>query len=344
MTSLAATSSFKPENQWGYVSKLIHLRQVTLFSRFKRASPLIKAVDIGLALLIVGVAMGCYLLSNAILSELNSPLIVESGFDTVALLNSIPALVAAVVFLLSMMASFRVLLQALYLARDMDFLVAAPIPIRAVFLTKLLEAVLPNFILVLVFGLPVLLSLGAVGGFHNVYYPLVFIVLACIAFGAAGISSLLVMAVVRIFPAKRVAEVLTFLGAFLMITLSQAYNLVGNKLDTLSPEQVSARSQLFSSLNSPWLPLAWGGRSLVDMGQRNWLPGLFSLALTVGLSGIVFWLALSTAERLYYSGWASLQMGTQRKKNHRATERRYMNDTRTSILHRLLPPEVGRSW
>jgi hypothetical protein len=147
---------------------------------------------------------------------------------------------------------------------------------------------------------------------------------------------------VRIFPAKRVAEVMTFLGAFLMITLSQAYNLVGNQLETLSPEQVSAGSQLFSSLNSPWLPLAWGGRSLVDMGQGNWLSGLFFLALTVGLSGIVFWLALSTAERLYYSGWASLQMGTQRKKNHRATERRYMNDTGPAFTS-LLPHEVGRS-
>src|SRR4030042_6913249 len=115
------------------------------------------------------------------------------------------------------MASFRLLLQALYLAKDMDFLVSAPIPMRSVFLSKLLEAVLPNFILVLVFGLPVLISLGGDGGFHVVYYPLVFLVLACIALGAAGISSLLVMAVVRIFPAKRVAEILTFLGALLIL-------------------------------------------------------------------------------------------------------------------------------
>ena len=50
------------------------------------------------------------------------------------------------------MASFRLFLQALYLAKDMDFLVAAPIPMRSVFLAKLLEAILPTFILVLVFA------------------------------------------------------------------------------------------------------------------------------------------------------------------------------------------------
>jgi len=341
MTSLAVTSSFKPENQWGYVSKLIHLRQVTFISGFKRAKPLIKAVDIGLALLVVGVAIGCYLLSTTIFRELNSPRIVESGINTEALLNSIPALICALVFLLTMMTSFRVLLQALYLARDMDFLVAAPIPIRAVFLTKLLEAVLPSFILVLVFGLPVLLSLGTQSEFHIVYYPLVLIVLACIVLAAAGISSLLVMAVVRIFPAKRVAEVLTFLGALLIVTISQAFNLYGHRLETLSPEQVFEGSQRLSSLNSPWFPLAWGGRSLVGMGQGNWLSGLFFLALIVGLSGIVFWLALNTAERLYYSGWASLQKGTQHKKNHRAAGRQDGGVLRTSILLRLLPPEAG---
>jgi hypothetical protein len=196
------------------------------------------------------------------------------------------------------------------------------------------------FILVLVFGLPVLISLGAKVGFHFVYYPLVFIVLACIAIAAAGISSLLVMAVVRLFPAKRVAEVLTFLGAFLIILLSQTFNLVGNKLESLSAEQISLGSQLFTRINNPWIPLAWGGRSLVDLGQERWISGLVFLVLTIALSSLVFWVALSTSERLYYTGWASLQVGTQRKKNHRVVEQRETSSARSSILQHLLPIEV----
>jgi hypothetical protein len=123
-----------------------------------------------------------------------------------------------------------------------------------------------------------------------------------------------------------------------MITLSQAYNLWAINWK-LASTGLAGRSD-FPASTAPGY-LAWDDAAPQCMGQRNWLPGLFFLALTVGLSGIVFWLALSTSERLYYTGWASLQIGTQRKKNHRATERRYMNDTRTSILHRLLPPEVG---
>jgi hypothetical protein len=183
--------------------------------------------------------------------------------------------------------------------------------------------------------------MGVAGGYHFVYYPMVLLVLAMLSFAAAGISSLLVMAVVRIFPAKRVAEVLTLFGAILAFVLSQAYNLMGNKLESLSPEQIFQGSQILSKFNNAWFPLAWGGRSLIDLGQERWLSGAFFLALTIGLSFIVFWLALKTAERLYYTGWASLQGSTQRNKNHQAINHRDRSTISSSIFRQLLPRQVG---
>ena len=341
MTSMEVSIGDGPENLWIYISKLLHLRQVTLVSGFKRAKPLIKILEIGLVLLTMGVAIGCYLLSNAIIRELNSPIIVQSGINPAVLMDAVPALVLAVVFILTMLASFRVLLQALYLARDMDFLVSAPIPIRAVFVTKLLEAILPNFILVLVFGLPMLLSIGVARGYHFTFYPLLLVVLAFLSLAAAGISSLLVMAVVRIVPAKRVAEVLTFLGAFLIILVSQSFNLMGDKLENLSADQIAASANVIAKLNNPWVPLVWGGRSLVDIGVGNWISGLSFLALTLLLSGAIFWIALSIAEKLYYTGWASLQVGTTRKKNHRTIPRQETSVARNTFIGRWLPLQVG---
>ncbi len=341
MTAMAASINQKPDNLWSYIAKLLHLRQVTLVSGFKRAKPLIKILDIGLVVLAAGVAVGCYLLSNAILKELNSPIIVQSGINPAVLLDAIPAIVLAVVFMLTMLTSFRVLLQALYLARDMDFLVSAPIPMRAVFVTKLLEAILPNFILVLVFALPILISIGVGRGYHFTYYPLLLVVVAFLSLAAAGIASLLVMAVVRIAPAKRVAEVLTFLGAFLIILLSQSFNLMGSKLENLSADQIAASADVVTKLNDPWLPLVWGGRSLVDIGAGNWISGAIFLSLTLVLSGAIFWIALGTAEKLYYSGWSSLQVGTTRKKNHRAISNGEINGASLNLFRRLLPSQVG---
>ena len=105
MTSMELSIDVRPENLWVYVAKLLRLRQVTLVSGFKRAKPMIKVLDIGLVLLAVGVAIGCYLLSNAILRELNSPIIVQSGINPAVLMDAVPALVLAVVFILVSMWS-----------------------------------------------------------------------------------------------------------------------------------------------------------------------------------------------------------------------------------------------
>jgi ABC-type transport system involved in multi-copper enzyme maturation permease subunit len=106
----------------------------------------------------------------------------------------------------------------------MDFLLSAPVPIRAVFVAKLLEAILPNLALIALIGLPVLFGLGLSSGYNILYYPLVILVMGMLALSAAGISSLLVMAIVRVVSPRRVAEILGFFGAILSIICSQSAN------------------------------------------------------------------------------------------------------------------------
>lgn len=340
MTSMEASNGIQPDNLWSYLLKLIRLRWVIFYSGFKRAKPLRKFFTVFLGLLIIGVFIGSFVMTAFLLRLLNSPLISESGIDLASLVDAIPVLIVSGAFLAILLTSFGVLLQALYLANDMDFLLAAPIPIRAVFLSKLLQAVLPTFLLFMLFGLPVLFGLGVANGYHILFFPLVLVVLAFLSLAAAGISSLLVMAVVRILPAKRVAEILAFLGAIFAMICSQWSNLTGMNNGTVSPEQISQGTQVISTINSNWSPLTWGGRGLVDLGEGRWLSGIFFLTLTLVLSGSVFWFTLRAAERLYYTGWASIQVGTQRKKAIRGVDRRQKSGARVDIFLRMLPPEV----
>ncbi len=342
MTALDASLKFQPAGLWFYVSKLVRLRIMIFASGFKRAKLSRKLLTIFIALLAVGACVGCYFLTTAFLKFVDSPLLVESGVDLGAFVEAIPALVVSLAFLLILLLSFGVLLQGLYLANDMDFLISAPVPIRAVFLTKQLQAILPNFVLVMLFGLPVLFSLGADGGYNFLYYPLVLVVLAVLSLAAAGLSSLLVMAVVRVFPARRVAEVLGLLTAIIIMVLSQMGNLSGlSSGSTMTPGQISQVTGFLSSLDSPWSPLAWAGRGLVDLGEGNWLSGLFFLGLTLVLSVGVFWLALNAAERLYYSGWASIQVSVQRKKNHRRARGIAAPRASAGLFGRLFRSQVG---
>jgi ABC-2 type transport system permease protein len=53
------------------------------------------------------------------------------------------------------------------------------------------------------------------------------------------------------------------------------------------------------------------------VGEDRWLEGLGLVVLTVGISAVVFWFALNTAERWYYTGWAGMQVVTTKKKTLR---------------------------
>jgi hypothetical protein len=321
-TSASTASGHLPSGQFfPAVWKLLRLRWRININSFKHAKTRSKIGIIIGFIAFLAFAGFIFWLSWMLLNILHSPQLVQYiGIDPTPFLDAMPVLIFTGLFLGILLTSFGVLLQALYLSGDMDFLLTSPVPIRAVFVTKLLQAVLPNFSLIALFGLPVLYGLGVSGGYNFLYYPLVLLTMIALTLVAAALSALLVMMVVRLFPARRVAEVLGFLVAILMITFSQIGNLFNfsQSNNDISNAQVSGVFTLLMRLNTQWLPLSWAGRGLVDLGEGRLLSGVLLVTLTLGLSAVTFWFALATAERWYYSGWAGMQVIAQKKKPARA--------------------------
>lgn len=299
------------------VWKLIRLRLQISINGFKHAKTSRKVLTIVAYLGLLAFSGMILFLSWLLLGFLRSPQLAQYvGVDVTPFLQAMPVLIFTGLFLGILMSSFGVLLQALYLSGDMDFLLSAPVPIRAVFVTKLMQAVLPNFGLISLFGLPVLYGLGLSGHYSIPYYPLVLLTMVALALAAAGLSALLVMLVARVFPARRAAEILGFIGAILAFTCSQVGNLFnsfGHTTD-VSGAQVSNMFALLVRFNTPWLPLNWAGQGLVALGEGRWLAGILLVLLTLGLSAAAFLFSLATAERWYYSGWAGMQVVARKKK------------------------------
>jgi ABC-2 type transport system permease protein len=303
------------DDLWHVVWKLLRLRILIFVSGFRRAKLRSKIMMI-LAVVLILIFLGfIFFLSWTILRFFRSPELPSLLGDINPVLESVPALIVSGTFIGVLLTSFGVLLQALYLAGDMDFLLSAPVPIRAVFLAKLLQAILPNFGLVCLFALPVLYGLGISSGYSYPFYPLVLMVLSALALAAAGLASLFVMLVVRIFPARRVAEVLGFIGAISSFICSQSGQLA--RWGEAGPEQAQQALKMVTRLNTPWSPLAWAGRGLVSIGKSEWIAGAVLTTLTLVVCGLVFSVALVTAERLYYSGWASMQNVPRKRKSNR---------------------------
>jgi ABC-2 type transport system permease protein len=201
----------------------------------------------------------------------------------------------------------------------MDFLLTAPVPIRAVFLSKLLQAIVPNFGLICLLALPLLFGLGSAEHYNAAFYPLVVFSMAALALAAAGVAAVLVMGIVHFFPARRAAEVLGFVGAVITILCSQSGQFA--RMSNLSEVQLQQAALVVSRFDLPWSPLSWAGRGLVHIGQGDWVVGAGLLLGMIVFCCAIFLVALVAAERLYYSGWASVSVASTRKRRPGAARR-----------------------
>ncbi len=334
MNALAASPS---KDILPAVWKLLRLRIRLSINTFKHTRTIRKILTILGYLVLLGVAVGLCVGSWLLLGFLRSPQLKQyAGMDPAPFLQAIPVLIMSTLFMGILFTSFGVLLQALYLSGDMDFLLASPVPIRAVFISKLLQAVLPNFGLIALFGLPVLFGLGLSEHANFLYYPLVLLIMIALALAAAGLAALLVMLVARLIPPRRAAEILGFIGATFAILCGQIGN-IGNAFglyDKVTGTQVSNMFTLAERFNSPWFPPNWAGRGLVALGQGQWGAGLLQVVLTLGFTSVAFLFALALAERWYYTGWARMQVITHKKKAVRVA--------RPAAVSRAAVPSRGR--
>jgi len=336
----ASTTHMADARVFPGVWKLLSLRLRITYNSFRHAKLRRKIGTIVLWLGILALAFFIFTMSKWLLGFVRSPELHQyAGVDLEPFLSAIPVVTLSALFVATLLTSFGVLLQALYLSNDMDFLLSTPIPIRSVFVAKLLQAVLPNFGLIALFGIPILFGLGISSGYNILYYPLLLIMMVMLALAAAGIASLLVMLVVRVMPPRRAAEILGFVGAIIGFSFSQIGNFrnaVGKDINVSGTQMTN----LLMRANTPWLPLNWAGQGLVALGEGHWLSGLLLVGLTLGLTSLAFWFALTTAEQLFYSGWAGMQVIT-RKKATRARQASQPNTKNPALgLLRFIPTPV----
>jgi len=303
--------AFPEPGLWISVWRLLRLRILILISGFRRAKIGVKIRYIIAGIFLLAI-LGLFLfISISLLDFLRSPELIRYIGDSNLFLESIPTMMVSSSALGILVTGFGVLLQVMYLSGDMDFLMSAPIPIRAVFIAKMVQAVLPNFCLISAVTLPILYGLGIANGYSVLYYPMVLVVLVILSLAAASLAGLLVMVAARIFPARRLAEVLGFVVGITVFILSQSMRFYTFEVNS---QQVSHLLNLAARFNQPWSPLAWAGQGLVDLGKGTWLPAIFYLSAAILLTSAVFYIALSTSERLYYTGWSSLQNNRRRQK------------------------------
>lgn len=297
------------------IAVLLRARLQVLRNTFWRGPLRGKLGLLALALLIAFAAFVLYNLVRVAVRGLRSPafreLLAELAAQSPELpsdigpyLQAVPSglLLAALVMLV--LSSFGALLNALYLSGDIDMLLVAPVPMRAVFAVKFLDALAPIALVLLGLLGPALIGYGQGMGYGALYVVSVVVTLLLLPLIPAGLGALLVMGVVRVLPARRAREIVGVLGGM----VGMVFYIASQFSRELAPSVASpgSLSALLAS-DLPLLPSAWAGRALIAAGEGQPAPLLLYGGLFVAVSLAVFLACLALAERLYYAGWSNVR-------------------------------------
>jgi ABC-2 type transport system permease protein len=284
-------------------------------------------------LALAGISYGLYRFSRFLVSILQlvareQPQLLQQLGDLDRIFAAVPSLALISFSLPLLLTSISFALSTLYLANDLDTLLVTPVPTRAVFLARFLEGISSTYILL--FGLlaPALIGYGQALGYGAGFYVALLVVLALLPLLPISIGTLLTMVLVRIIPARRLRDVLTVLGGLFGLLVYIGSQSINRRAVNAVANAETAEQLL--RLDVPWLPTAWGARAMIAAGAGDSATLLLFGGLYAAASLGLFAVCVALAERLYYSGWASLA-GTEGGKVRRRSARR---TTQSAVLLR----------
>lgn len=242
-------------------------------------------------------------------------------FPQPALEGLIPGLILSAIAVILLLSSFGVALGSLFLASDLETLMAAPVDRRAVFVSKLLDGMGWYYTIIAVMALPALAAYGAALRYGPLYYLLSALAVLGAPLLPAGVGAVLVMLVARFAPARRVREVLGLVAALVGVSCSvvgQTSRVWGVRLREAGIEPRTLLDDLRNLAALP-IPSFVAGRGLVAAGRGDWLPALGNVAgfflLTFGIFAGCIWIA----DTMYATGWVRMQSsGSARRSRARA--------------------------
>ena len=239
------------------------------------------------------------------------------SLDVQLYLLALPSAVLFLALVLMVLTSFTTVLSSLYLSGDMDMLLAAPVPMRAVFVIKFFSGLLVPYLLLFFLLGPFLLGFGQGLGWGAAFFVTAFVVVLLLPLLPTGIGALLVMAVVRVIPARRAREIVGVIGGMVGIS----WYIFSQFSNQLAPRVANARMlDYLRRFDNPLLPSAWAGRALIAAGQGDWAKLALYGGLFAGLSIGAFALCVVLAERLYYAGWSNMSTQGGRVRKRRRTK------------------------
>jgi ABC-2 type transport system permease protein len=204
-------------------------------------------------------------------------------------------------------------LSAFFLARDLDLLISMPLSQPGFYYSRLLMTAINSSWMVLFFSLPVFAAYGAVFDGGIIFYLWVMLCLPLFLIIPAAFGVLATHLFVYFLPAKRIRDILFFIGLFAFIVIYFLFRF-SQPERLLRPESFGHFVQFLTAMetpSSPYLPSSWSAEILAGTLFNRSTDQAFFFALLASY-GLFFPLATSwVAGAVYLDGWSKAQESNQ---------------------------------
>lgn len=201
--------------------------------------------------------------------------------------------------------------STLYLADDLDFLMAQPIPSDHLFGSRFIEALVQSSWVIVLFGIPAFAAIGVVMEVHWTYYLMLILVLLPFVAIPTTLATMCVVIITNMLRATRMRDAFMFTGfvAFALLFMSIRLMQPEKMLHRESFEHIGEMIQLLSTPRISLLPSDWAVHVLEPLlfGQKDFDWWSFALLYTTPTA--LFFISAWMHRFMYMRGYSRVQEG-----------------------------------
>lgn len=312
MTSAARRLRLRPAFWWLVRSRwTIFWNTIARGARWRRVTYVVVAGGLVVICIFLGVIGWAFTKGLGLATALDlSAAEIAAGVDARAATDVILATALSGAMLLAAMVGFTVSLASLYLARDLDMLLASPVSRRAVFASKLLGGILPGFLLVGVITALPLVGHGLANEYGASYWAALVVSLLLTPVLPTAFGAVAVVFIVRRVPAHRLGEIVGLIVVAMTLVIVLLLGSANRLQETMTFQEVLA---YLNRTRSPYSPAEWLTRFLAAAGRHDTATALRWLAINVGVAAAALVPMYAVSDRIYQDGWLRMHSANLRR-------------------------------
>jgi hypothetical protein len=221
------------------------------------------------------------------------------------------SLIFLIIFFAQIVNGIIISLNRFYQAQDLELLFTSPVRRSSLFFSRLFETHIKTSWMLVVFGIPLLITLGNQFSTNVVYYgySLTVLILFLIIPVNVGVGITIMMA--GMFSFKKIKQLIYFTGLLAILGIVITLRIFRPER-FVNPELFANLKIFLSELATPYfilLPNRWLSESLFQFFNRDYVEVMLFAAILFVTSYLTFPILIYVYRRYHYKGWSILQTG-----------------------------------